>query len=170
MKQVNNNFKKNIKINGRQLDCKVIILDSIILGKTDINNIKPFFNTGLFKTVMCGLEIDSNTRIAEGTDIKAKIGVKFKDSAYEYIEYTEFTVYQCERQEDTESYRITAYDRMIESMVDFDLEVAQKLTVRQYLIKIFEWLGWSTTRNTRYVHQFYKANRTWYTLRYRIYF
>lgn len=148
MKQVNNNFKKYIKTNGKQLDCKITILDSLILGKTDINSIKPFFNTTLFKTVMCGLEIDSNTRIAEGVNLKSKIGVKFKDSAYEYIEYKDFTVYKCERQEDTESYRIIAYDKMLESMVDFDLEVAQSLTVREYLIKIFEWLGWDTSRNT----------------------
>ncbi len=145
MKQVSNNFKTYIKTNGKQLDCKIVITDDFILGKKDVNSIQPFFNTTLFKTVMCGLEIDSNTRIAEGTEFKAKIGVKFKNSAYEYIEYENYTVYKCERQEDTESYKITAYDKMLEAMVDFDMEVSQSLTTRQYLISIFEWLNWDTT-------------------------
>lgn len=145
MKQVSNNFKTYIKTNGKQLDCKIVITDDLILGKKDVNSIQPFFNTTLFKTVMCGLEIDSNTRIAEGTEFKAKIGVKFKNSAYEYIEYENYTVYKCERQEDTESYKITAYDKMLEAMVDFDMEVSQSLTTRQYLVSIFEWLNWDTT-------------------------
>lgn len=145
MKQISSNFKTYIKTNGKQLDCKIVITDDLVLGKKDINSIQPFFNTTLFKTVMCGLEIDSNTRIAEGTEFKAKIGVKFKNSAYEYIEYENYTVYKCERQEDTESYKITAYDKMLEAMVDFDMEVSQSLTTRQYLISIFEWLNWDTT-------------------------
>ena len=145
MKQVSNNFKTYIKTNGKQLDCKIVITDDLVLEKKDINSIQPFFNTTLFKTVMCGLEIDSNTRIAEGTEFKAKIGVKFKNSAYEYIEYENYTVYKCERQEDTESYKITAYDKMLEAMVDFDMEVSQSLTTRQYLVSIFEWLNWDTT-------------------------
>lgn len=145
MKQVSNNFKTYIKTNGKQLDCKIVITDDLVLGKKDVNSIQPFFNTTLFKTVMCGLEIDSNTRIAEGTEFKAKIGVKSKNSAYEYIEYENYTVYKCERQEDTESYKITAYDKMLEAMVDFDMEVSQSLTTRQYLISIFEWLNWDTT-------------------------
>lgn len=145
MKQISNNFKTYIKTNGKQLDCKIVITDDLVLGKKDINSIQPFFNTTLFKTVMCGLEIDSNTRIAEGTEFKAKIGVKFKNSAYEYIEYENYTVYKCERQEDTESYKITAYDKMLEAMVDFDMEVSQSLTTRQYLVSMFEWLNWDTT-------------------------
>ena len=145
MKQVSNNFKTYIKTNGKQLDCKIVITDDLILGKKDVNSIQPFFNTTLFKTVMCGLEIDSNTRITEGTEFKAKIGVKFKNSAYEYIEYENYTVYKCERQEDTESYKITAYDKMLEAMVDFDMEVSQSLTTRQYLVSVFEWLNWDTT-------------------------
>ena len=145
MKQVSNNFKTYIKTNGKQLDCKIVITDDLVLGKKDVNSIQPFFNTTLFKTVMCGLEIDSNTRIAEGTEFKAKIGVKFKNSAYEYTEYENYTVYKCERQEDTESYKITAYDKMLEAMVDFDMEVSQSLTTRQYLVSIFECLNWNTT-------------------------
>lgn len=158
MKQVSNEFKKYIKTNGRRLDCKITILDSLILGKIDINSITPFFNTTLFKSVMYGLEIDSNIRIAEGVNFKAEIGVKFENSDYEYITYKEFTVYSCERQEDTESFKIVAYDKMLEAMVDFDMEVSQSLTVRQYLIKIFERLGWEIIRNTRNFYKFYKIS------------
>ena len=52
MKQVSNNFKTYIKTNGKQLDCKIVITDDLILGKKDVNSIQTFFNTTLFKTVM----------------------------------------------------------------------------------------------------------------------
>jgi len=143
MKNVGSIFKEIIKKNGKQLDCQIIV-DSIVIGKREINSIVPFFNTSLFKSVMCGLEIDSNVRIAEGIQFNAKVGIKFGNNSYEYINFENFTVYKCERQEDTESYKIIAYDRMLDSMTDFIMPSMEKITVRQYLIKIFEWLGWST--------------------------
>lgn len=144
MKNVSSIFKEIIKKNGKQLDCQIIIND-ILIGKKEINSAVPFFNTELFKSVMCGLEIDSNIRISEGTKFNAKVGVKFGNSSYQYIEFKNFTVYKCERQEDTESYKITAYDKMLDAMTDFIMPAdTEKIPVRQYLINIFNWLGWST--------------------------
>lgn len=145
MKNISSNFKEIIKKNGKQLDCEIII-DDIVIGKEQINSIVPFFNTSLFKSVMCGLEIDSNIRISEGVQFNAKVGVKFGNSQYEYIDFKNFTVYKCERQEDTESYKIIAYDKMLDAMTDFIMPTdTEKITVRQYLIKVFNWLGWSTS-------------------------
>lgn len=144
MKQVNSNFKNNIKKYGRQIDAQ-ITFNNTTIGKEDINKIVPYFNTSLFKSVMCGLEIDSNVKIAEKTKFNTKAGIKFNNDSYEYIQFNEYTVYSCEKQEDTESYKIIAYDKMLESMVDFDLEVTEKLSVREYIIKVFQRLGWSTT-------------------------
>lgn len=143
MKNVSNNFKENIKKYGRQIDCKIEV-GNLTIGKELINSVVPSFNTALFKSVMRVLEIDSNVLIFKGSKINVKVGIKFGSSNYEYINFNDFEVFSCERQEDTESYKIIAYDKMLNSMVDFDLEINEKLTVREYLIRIFQRLGWST--------------------------
>lgn len=142
MKQVNDSFKENIKKYGRSLDCKIILKNTTI-EKENINSIVPSVNTSLFKSVMYGLEIDSNIEIPQKTKIDVKVGVKFGTSNYEYIEFKDYAVYSCEIQEDTESYKIIAYDKMLESMIDFNLEITENLTVKEYLIKNFQKLNWS---------------------------
>lgn len=144
MKQVTNSFKNNIKKYGRQLDA-IITFGNTTISKENINSIIPSFNTTLFKSVMQAIEIDSNIKIEKGTKINVKVGVGFNNSAYEYIEYNNYKTQDPEKQEDTESYKIIAYDRMIESMIDYDLQITKKITVREYLIKIFERLNWPTT-------------------------
>lgn len=143
MKNVSNSFKENIKKYGRQIDCKIEV-GSLTIGKEIINSVRPSFNTSLFKSVMYELEIDSNVLIPKETKINVKVGIKFGSSNYEYINFNGFEVYSCERQEDTESYKIIAYDKMLNSMIDFDLEINEKLTVREYIIKVFQRLGWPT--------------------------
>lgn len=142
MKDVTAIFKDNIKQYGRELYCKITTKSGMNIYKEDINCIRPSFNTGLFKSVMCALEIDSNIEIKEGTRITVEIGVKFNDTSYHIIKYKNYRVYKCDIQEDTESYKIIAYDRMLDAMKDFDLDITQRLTVRQYLIRIFNKLGW----------------------------
>ena len=144
MKQVTNSFKNNIKKYGRQLDA-IITFGNTTISKEHINSIIPSFNTTLFKSVMQAIEIDSNIKIEKGTKINVKVGVGFNNSAYEYVEYNNYKTQDPKKQEDTESYKIIAYDRMIESMIDYDLQITKKITVREYLIKIFERLNWSTT-------------------------
>lgn len=143
MKNVSQSFKENIKKYGRQLDSRITIGSSII-GKQDINSIIPSFHTSLFKTVMHSFEIDCNLFIPKDEIINISIGVKFGNSGYEYIEYENFKVKSCEKQEDTESFKIIAYDKIMESMIDYDLELTQEMSLREYLIKIFERLSWST--------------------------
>lgn len=144
MKGITQDFKDNIKKYGRQLDANIIVGNEI-LDTESINSINPSFNTGLFKTVMHVLEIDSNVKIEKDTYINAKVGVKFDSSDYEYIEYNNYKVTEKpEIQEDTLSYKIMAYDKMVESMIDYDLNITERITVRQYLIVICQRLGWNT--------------------------
>lgn len=142
MKEVTNNFKTDIRTYGRQLDYE-IKLDDEFIDNDKVNYIKPSFNTKLFKTVMHKLEIDLKDSLVNNTKINIKTGVKLNDD-YEYVEYNTYRAKKCERQEDTNSYIITAYDKMIESMIDYDLNLSQKITVREYLIVICERLGWNT--------------------------
>lgn len=143
MKQVTDNFKNNIKTFGRQLSFKVQINDTDI-SEDDINYIKPSFNSKLFQTIMHKLEIDSKNQIPLKSKIKVSAGIKVNEPDYEYVSYSTYSVNSCERQEDTNSYVSIAYDKMIESMIDYDLNIIEKITLREYLIKICERLSWNT--------------------------
>ena len=143
MKNVTNNFKEDIRTYGRQFDFKLKINDSDI-DNDNINYIKPSFNSSLFKTIMHKVEIDSKYDIERKSKINIQAGLKVNEPNYEYIDYNIYYVNNSERQEDTLSYIITAYDKMIESMIDYDLKISEKIKLREYLIKICQRLGWNT--------------------------
>ena len=144
MKNVIDNFKTDIRTYGRQFDFKIKI-DSVDIDTDNFNYLKPSFNADLFKTVMHKLEIDSKNDILQKTKINIEAGVKVNEPSYEYVGYNTYTVTEpSERQEDTSSYIVKAYDKMVESMIDYDLELTEKITLREYLIKICQRLGWDT--------------------------
>lgn len=142
MKNVSNTFKNDIRTYGRQFDFKVKINNEDI-NIDDFNYIKPSFHTDLFKTVMNEIEIDSKKELKAKTKINIEAGLKV-NGPYEYIKYNTYTVKECNRQEDTLSYIISAYDKMIESMIDYDLEITEKISLRTYLFRICNRLGWDT--------------------------
>lgn len=144
MINVNDNFKVDIRTYGRQFDVKLKANNEDLTGD-DLNYIKPSFNTSLFKTIMHQIEIDSNVYMPNKTKITGKIGVKVNEKTYNYIDLNTYYVKSCERQEDTNSYRILAYTKMQEAMIDNELTLTDKLTVRNYLIAVCQKLNWNTT-------------------------
>ncbi len=144
MKNVTNSFKDDIRTYGRQFDYKVKINNNSV-DIDEFNYIKPASHTSLFKTVMHTLEIDSKKDISKKSKINISVGVKVNEPVYEYINYNTYTVTEpSNRQEDTSSYIVKAYDKMVESMIDYDLELTEKIKLRTYLIAICQRLGWST--------------------------
>lgn len=143
MKNVTDNFKNDIRTYGRQFDFKFNV-NNVEVNTDSINSIKPSFNSSLFKTIMNKVEIDSQNDIEKKSPIDIQVGIKVNEDNYEYINYNTYYVEDSERQEDTLSYIITAYDKMIEAMIDYDLEIWEKITLREYLIKICQRLGWNT--------------------------
>lgn len=142
MKKVPNTFKSAIKTNGRYLDTEITFGDTT-LGKENLNSVNISFNSSLFKTVMRTIEIDSNVEIPKDTIINVKSGV-YTTTLYQYVNYGNYKVTNCEVQEDTISYKITAYDKMIESMIDLNLDnVSYPISIKNFLIKIFEKLNWN---------------------------
>ena len=142
MRNVTSSFKTAIR-EPRQIDGKVIV-GSQTLTSDVINQIIPKFNASLFKTVMKGVEIDSNTSISIGTNVNPQFAL-FTNNTFEWVDYGNYKVYKSEKNEDTLSYKITAYDKILESMIDYDLEVTYPITVRNYWIAIFTKLNWNTT-------------------------
>ncbi len=143
MINVQENFKIDLRTYGRQFNIKLKVNNSDF-NADNLNYIKPSFSTPLFKTIMHQIELDSKVFMSKDTKISGRIGVKVNEKNYKYIDLNNYYVQSCERQEDTNSYRVLAYSKMKEAMVDYDLNFAGKITVRNYLIKICERLGWNT--------------------------
>lgn len=143
MINVNDDFKIDIRTYSRQFDVK-LKANNVDVSCDNLNYIKPSFNTSLFRTVMHQIEIDSKVYMPNKTKITGKIGVKLNEKTYNYIDLNNYYVKSCERQEDTDSYRILAYTKMQEAMVDSELELTTKLTIRNYLIAVCQKLNWNT--------------------------
>ena len=144
-------FKDNIKQFGRELDSIITYEDdgnTIELGNEDLNSITPHFESALLKSAMRGLDIDSNEEIPVGTEINYQFGVKVgydiytEENIYEYIDFGNYIVKEVEKQEDTDSYKIIAYDYMLKSMKDYEpMEISYPITIRNYINAICTKLG-----------------------------
>lgn len=84
------------------------------------------------------------------TNISEKVQIEQGDEAteyeefgmYDYINYGDYIVKESEKQEDLRSYKITCYDFMLKSMVDYEsMEITYPITVRNYLNAICTHLG-----------------------------
>lgn len=144
MKTHTNTFKTNIARFGRDLDSKITYTDNgstIELGAEDLNSITPHYQGDILKSVMKQLDIDSNVEIPVGTVVNYQFGVKVGNN-YEYLDFGNYIVYKVEKQEDYRSYKITCYDNMLLSMVDYvDLSINYPITIRDYISAICTHLG-----------------------------
>lgn len=136
MKTHTNQFKEEIGLNGRQLDSIITYqLDGVVqtLTSEQLNSITPTFQGAILKSVMKQLDVDSNVDIPIGTSINYKFGV-LVNNAYEYLDFGNYVVYSSEKQEDTSSYKIICYDKMLNSMKqNEDLGVTYPINVRDYI-------------------------------------
>ena len=135
MKTHTNNFKQGIKKFGRQVDSKITI-GSTVLGKENLNAVTPSFQGAILKSVMKQLDIDSNVDIPLNSILNYKFGVKV-NGEYEYINFGNYVVYKSEKQEDTSSYKITCYDKMLYSMVEY--KALQQRQLNRLITQNIEW-------------------------------
>ena len=144
MKTHSNDFKQLIKLNGRQLDSKITYElggETIELGSEQLNSITPHYEADILKSVMKQLDVDSNVIIPIGTEINYQFGL-LVDGNYEYLDFGNYIVYSVEKQEDTRSWKIVAYDKMLYAMKEYeDLEVTYPITIRDYLSAICTKIG-----------------------------
>ena len=144
MKTHTSNFKNAIKTFGRELDSKITYTQNgtqVELGAEDLNSITPHYEGGILKSVMKQLDIDSNVEIPLGTILTYQFGVKV-GNGYEYINFGNYIVYKAEKQEDTYSWKITCYDKMLYAMKDYEsLGVTYPITIRNYINALCTKLG-----------------------------
>lgn len=144
MKAHSSGFKNQIKLFGRELDSKItytIDNEVVELGAKDLNSITPFYEGAILKSVMKQLTIDSNVEIPVETVINYQFGVKVNGS-YEYLDFGNYIVFKSEKKEDTNSWQITCYDKMLYSMVDYqNMGLTYPISIRDYLTAICTHLG-----------------------------
>lgn len=139
-----NDFKTNISQMGRQQDSIImyeISGETIELGTEELNSITPHYKGDILKSVMKQLDIDSNVDIPVGTVVNCQYGIKVGDD-YEYLDYGNYIVNKSEYQADVRSYKITCYDKMLLTMVDYvDLGLTYPITIRNYIGAICSHFG-----------------------------
>ena len=144
MKSHSLDFKNNICLLGRQQEIKItytINNTTTILTGENINSATPMYKADILKSVMKELELDSNIDIPVDTEIKFEYGLLINNS-YEYINFGNYIVYSSEKQEDTLSYKIKCYDKLLYSMKDYeDIGITYPITVRNYINSLCTYLG-----------------------------
>ena len=152
MKTHTSNFKNEIATFGRELDSVITYEfdgETIELGNEQLNSVSPHYEGAILKSVMKQLDIESTVEIPLETQINYRFGVKVRDDEvqdyrdnYDYIDYGNYIVYKSEKQEDTNSYKITCYDKMLYSMVKYeDMQITYPITIRNYINTICNYLG-----------------------------
>lgn len=139
MKAHSNDLKINIANIGRQLDSIITYElngDTIELRNEDLNSITPHYKGDILKSVMKQLDIDSNVDIPIGTVINYQFGVLVGNN-YEYLDFGNYIVNKSEEQKDTRSYKLTCYDKMLLTMVDYEeLGITYPITISDYIGEI----------------------------------
>ena len=139
-------FKEQIKEMGRELD-SIITFGDTVLGAEELNAVTPSFQGAILKSVMKQLDIDSNVEIPVGTELNYKFGVKVNEE-YEYLDFGNYIVKDVEKQEDTMSYKITCYDKMMFTMQDYvKMPITYPITIRDYINSLCLFLGISFANN-----------------------
>lgn len=152
-------FKNTIKEYGRQIDSIITYTlneEDIELGQEDLNSITSTYEGSLLKSVMQQLIIDSNVAIPIGTEINYRFGVKVRDDDvtdyrdnYDYVNFGQYIVKEVTKKEDTYSYEIKCFDRMLYAMEDYEmLEITYPITVRNYIIALCNKLGFTFANAT----------------------
>lgn len=133
MKVHTNAFKEQIKEMGKELD-SLITFDDTELGAEQLNSVTPSFESSILKSAMKMLEIDSNIEIPKGSVVNYKFGVKV-NGVYEYLDFGNYIVKEVEKQEDTLSYKVVCYDKMLNTMKDYTTlqNGTFPMTVRDYI-------------------------------------
>ena len=144
MKSHTNEFKEEIKTLGKQQSVRITYKENNVtktLTDEDINSATPNYEASLLKSVMKVLDLDSNIYIPLGTEIKFEYGL-LVNGVYEYLDYGNYIVYSSEKQEDTLSYKITCYDKMLYSMKDYEhVHITYPCTIKQYLVALCNKIG-----------------------------
>jgi hypothetical protein len=151
MKQHTAEFKQELTKMGKQIDSVITytLNNETITLHDELYAVTPMFEGNLLKSVMKQLDVESSVMIPYGTLINYRLGV-LVGNAYEYLDYGNFIVYSNEKQEDTNTYKITCFDKMLNSMKPYE-EIAgtYPMTIKAYLTLLAQKIG-LTVKDTNF--------------------
>ena len=137
-------FKDEIKAYGRQF-IDTIYHNNTTYNGDHINSINYSVDTTLLKSIMQSMVID--TDLTFSVNDKVGYGVSLVSVSNSEIKFDNFNVISIEEQKDKHSYRVTCYDNMIKTMVDYETpkinntEITYPISVRDYINAICVHLG-----------------------------
>ena len=141
-------FKSQLTELGREL--RGVITYNDVTLEEEINSITPHYNADILKSVMKQLDLELTVDIPLNTVINCQIGILVNNS-YEMLNYGNYVVYNSEKQEDTGTYKITCYDKLLYSMKqNEDLSITYPITIKNYLIALGNKIGLSVANTTFY--------------------
>ena len=108
MKEHTSAFKDKIKQMGRQLRA-VISYNNTVL-EDEIYSVTPVFEANILKSVMKQLDVETSVEIPVGTVFNFQAGLLVNDN-YEMLNYGNYIVKEVEKQEDTDLYKLTCYEK-----------------------------------------------------------
>jgi len=153
MKTHSIDFKNQLTELGRELR-GIITYDNITLEE-EINSITPHYEADILKSVMKQLDLELSVDIPLETVINCQIGI-LVNGDYEMLDYGNYVVYSSEKQEDTETYKIVCYDKMLYSMKEYEeLGVSYPISIKNYLTALGNKIGLNVANNI-----FYNQNLT----------
>ena len=153
MKEHTSAFKDKIKQMGRQLRA-VISYNNTVL-EDEIYSVTPVFEANILKSVMKQLDVETSVEIPVGTVFNFQAGLLVNDN-YEMLNYGNYIVKEVEKQEDTDLYKLTCYDKMLLAMRKNDKlqdennnDIHYPITIKNYLNALGRKLGLSV-KNTNF--------------------
>jgi len=135
MKQHTNDFKNELINMGKEID-SIITYDNngtTVTLHDELYSISLHYDGGLLKSIMKQLDVESSVEIPLETVINYKLGIKVNGD-FEYLDYGNYVVYKTEKKEDSNTYLLTCYDKMLYAMKqNEDLEIIYPITIKNYL-------------------------------------
>ena len=113
MKAHTTGFKNALKELGRQL--RAVITYGNVTLEEEIYAVTPHFEGGILKSIMKQLDLELSVDIPLETVLNCRIGILVNGS-YEMLNYGNYVVYKSEKQEDTNTYKLTCYDKKLYSI------------------------------------------------------
>lgn len=164
MKPHTSDFKNAIKEMGRELR-GVITYGSTTLEE-EIMSITPHYEANLLKSVMKQLDLELSVDIPLETIINCQIGI-LVDEEYEMLNFGNYVVYSSEKQEDTNTYKIVCYDKLLYSMKqNEELGVTYPITIKNYLTALANKIGLTVASGTFYNQDLQIPNELYKDLEY----
>lgn len=145
-------FINALQTSGRMISARIYQNGSLLFDESTINNITISFDGGLLKSVMRVVEIELNGLyyLLDQEFSSIQIGVSDDQGAnIYYIDYGKFIVGpENEQSIETNTTKITCYDQMLRSMIQYDLDVSytSSTTNRQFLSEINSRIGITTSQ------------------------